>query len=704
MSGPAFVQLLQAVRFPTAVTAFTITIPSAGVTAGDSIILVISTYSSGQTGASSVSDSAGNTYTQDLSTSGGALEVWRCAPARALGSGQTISVTLLSSSSGGVIAIETTSTKLDKTATNSGSFSTPSTGTTAATSVADEFVLACCDTYDGPTTETGISTSGYTFLSDSGGPPGPAAGYLLTTVAGAQSATFNTFDSSSWTACILTYEAGVHAWTGAGSALGQAKASASAVVDYAGLAEGGAEVNGKLAGALLAGAVALAGVTGSGSAAAVSAYGGEGQGNVKATTSLAPMASYAAAGQATVTALVRDQGIPLSGVAPRNSSGSLLPAGTLLEFVQNLGSGVSGFNGLATEYVLTLAQPVRSGDTIVVTVGDIGAAPDPEGNTDTTPNYFLSDEVGNTYVSVGDSGGPPASGQPRVRVYVAIGAKALSAGNRIVISGQSEWPAFGVVVDDLRGVLAITQVVQQQIADGPIPLAEVVPSASISPPYQLLYGATAYNLTTVDTTPPIVQFNRGSDNVNLFATQTNQSDDGSGDGTVVAGALVVDQSDTYQLFGQMPPANPDGVGVLLAFSANPSIVTATGHAAIRTRGSAAAVANFAGAGSTTVRATASGQAAASFAAVARATVTAAAALVPHKLISGITTGITATVARFRGVTQTAARYTATSGTSSTLSGNTATVTTRPVYSGTPTTSAAYTATTSTHPGQEAPLP
>lgn len=129
----------------------TVLTTSAGVTAGDSIIVQFGMDSSTRT-LSSVTDSAGNTYNIDQggSTTGRRMYIASCHNANALASGQTITATTdAATSSQRTVSAFTvsglaTSSTLDKVNNNSGTSATWTSGATGTLSQADELAVGAC--------------------------------------------------------------------------------------------------------------------------------------------------------------------------------------------------------------------------------------------------------------------------------------------------------------------------------------------------------------------------------------------------------------------------------------------------------------------------------------------------------------------------------------------------------------------------------
>lgn len=135
------------------------------VAAGSLIVVVAGNSSSNN--ISSVTDSAGNTYAVDVSATGtirgGIASAPNCV---ALSSGSTITITFAAASSNrvglaaGITGVATSA--IDKTASATGTSTTPSSGSTATTTKADEIAIGmvCYDRNANPTfTEDALYTT-----------------------------------------------------------------------------------------------------------------------------------------------------------------------------------------------------------------------------------------------------------------------------------------------------------------------------------------------------------------------------------------------------------------------------------------------------------------------------------------------------------------------------------------------------------------
>src|SRR5262245_26250504 len=117
-------------------------------TVGNGIVVLVKIWRPSTGTVTACSDNRGNTYAEAVTHFNGSplVSVWYCAPVATTGSPLTITPTGPTGSYWGACAIEVsgvgTGLVLDTTATNAGSTTSPSTGTTAGLSYADEFLAA----------------------------------------------------------------------------------------------------------------------------------------------------------------------------------------------------------------------------------------------------------------------------------------------------------------------------------------------------------------------------------------------------------------------------------------------------------------------------------------------------------------------------------------------------------------------------------
>src|SRR5438093_1808002 len=171
-AGIAFVKNIGTSASATTGTTIAVTVPAAGVAAGDSIILTLAMGDA--IGTVSATDSKGNSYSvaADVTNAANVRTVMLAAHnVTALASGDTITVTHPSVTARGLSANEfsglSPTSPLDQTRTATGSSATPSSGTTAATSEAAELLLGAIGVA-GPTSDTFAPGTNYTALTAAG--------------------------------------------------------------------------------------------------------------------------------------------------------------------------------------------------------------------------------------------------------------------------------------------------------------------------------------------------------------------------------------------------------------------------------------------------------------------------------------------------------------------------------------------------------
>jgi phosphatidylinositol-3-phosphatase len=232
--------------------------PSVATGAGDLLVALIRDRNAKALApVSSVTDTAGNHWVRDASTSRGSRadgEIWSVGNAASVTNSQAVMVTVGGASAAtsaiAFTVLEVTGASaapLDMTATNSGSTRPASTGTTAATSQASEIAIA--DIGWNLTATPSGQTAGYTTTAVeqstvSGSAAGEQAAWQLLAATGPQrySATLRP-SSVGWTGAIATFKIGTQASSIGGTvtdAVSQA-AIAGATVSYSG---GSATTNG----------------------------------------------------------------------------------------------------------------------------------------------------------------------------------------------------------------------------------------------------------------------------------------------------------------------------------------------------------------------------------------------------------------------------------------------------------------------------
>ena len=204
----------------TADTSLSVTVGAGGVAAGNTMIVsfAINTTSAS---AVTVSDTKGNTYTQDaniLNSAGSIRTLVFSAPVNtALVSGNTITVAYPSATTKAVsiyyVSGLVSASPADKSATATGNDTTPSSGTTATLSQANELCWgAIGGAYHATTTFT--AGSGYTALTSSLGDGGSSSSsatiqpeYQIVSTTTATSAGATLSATREWAAAIVTYKA-----------------------------------------------------------------------------------------------------------------------------------------------------------------------------------------------------------------------------------------------------------------------------------------------------------------------------------------------------------------------------------------------------------------------------------------------------------------------------------------------------------------
>lgn len=219
-TGIGFVKNIGTNQSKTAGTSISVTVPAAGVKAGNSIIVTFAMDST--SGSVSVSDTAGNTYNLDADTGVYVTYVrtliFSAHNVTALVSGNTITVTHPSVNARAVSANEfsglakTSALALDKTSTATGDSTTPSSGSTATTTQADELLIGAIGV-EGPLGDTFTAGSGYTALPRDGTTGASASSnitinpeYRIVSATGTYVADGTLSDARKWAAAIATYK------------------------------------------------------------------------------------------------------------------------------------------------------------------------------------------------------------------------------------------------------------------------------------------------------------------------------------------------------------------------------------------------------------------------------------------------------------------------------------------------------------------
>jgi hypothetical protein len=189
---------------------------TAAVSAGDDIIVAFASDSS--TGAVSVADSAGNSYTSaaDINNPSGVRTVIFVAyHVNALPSGSTITITHPSVTARAAVASVfrgLLSAGLDRTHTGTGSSTSPSSGATSATSQADELLIGGVGT-EGPSGDAAGTWGGsFSDLQRVGTTGGTATtnicvsmGYRIVSSTGTYTASKSSITSRDWATAIATF-------------------------------------------------------------------------------------------------------------------------------------------------------------------------------------------------------------------------------------------------------------------------------------------------------------------------------------------------------------------------------------------------------------------------------------------------------------------------------------------------------------------
>ncbi|MBM2802689.1 MAG: hypothetical protein HW419_582 [Deltaproteobacteria bacterium] len=221
----AFVKTIATNATNTTGTSIAVTVPAAGVAAGNSII--VSFAMNPATGTVSCADTASNSYGVDRDvvngsgTSGVRTVILSADNVIALASGNTITCTHPSVAARAVSANEfsglAVSAARDQTAGAIGSSMAPSSGSTPTTAQAVELLIGAIGV-EGKSNETFTPGSSYTTIGRAGTNQGNAATnitinpeYRIVTATGAYAATATLGNSRAWAAAIATYKAKVAA-------------------------------------------------------------------------------------------------------------------------------------------------------------------------------------------------------------------------------------------------------------------------------------------------------------------------------------------------------------------------------------------------------------------------------------------------------------------------------------------------------------
>lgn len=203
-------------------TSMAVTVPAAGVAAGNSVIITLATDYT--TNPVTCSDSRGNTYTINADrgySSYARVVVCSAHNITALSSGDTITVNYPSTNLAAVSINEFSgladSSTLDKTSTATGTSSSPSSGSTATTTQADELLIGAF-ALDGPVSDTFTPGASYTLLTRRGASYSSMGTtyitidpeYRIVSATGAYAADGSNSSSRHWAAAIATYKAALY--------------------------------------------------------------------------------------------------------------------------------------------------------------------------------------------------------------------------------------------------------------------------------------------------------------------------------------------------------------------------------------------------------------------------------------------------------------------------------------------------------------
>ncbi len=225
-----FVKDLGSDSTKTSGTTLAITVPAAGVAAGNSIIVSVMHDAACSTwppvpAISSITDTAGNQYILDVNVYNDILctsvlwnvSIYSAHNVNALSSGNTITITWDASADARAASASefsglATSSALDKTNAGSGTGTSASSGSTSQTTQNDELLVGLVGV-EGPTGDTFTTGPSYSLLVRSGTSGGQAASnvtvnpeYRVVSSTGTYSASGTLGTSRNWGALIATYK------------------------------------------------------------------------------------------------------------------------------------------------------------------------------------------------------------------------------------------------------------------------------------------------------------------------------------------------------------------------------------------------------------------------------------------------------------------------------------------------------------------
>lgn len=308
------VQTIGTSQVNTASTSLTFTLPTGtATTLGDTLTLHVGTYHA----ATTVADTRANTWKIDSQTINGTSSVIVCSTilTTALAAGDTITVTLATAATAGLLLLEWSGGMvLDQSATGSGSTSALDGGTTPATTSATDLILGVFAVSGTAAAHPFTPAAGFTALTSVGATSFVRtvdSEYQLSSTTGAQDATATASSATEWAGLTLAYKPTATGQTG------QAAVTAAGTLSTAGVASltGGATLPATASltassSVLYAGSVALdaaSGVTVSSAAAHTATVGTSSTATLTATGSAARYGtvSMAAAGSLSAAGDVR---------------------------------------------------------------------------------------------------------------------------------------------------------------------------------------------------------------------------------------------------------------------------------------------------------------------------------------------------------------------------------------------------------------
>jgi len=212
--GVRFVQTVgTATQSSSSNSSITITVPAAGVAAGDSII--VSVTAGTFAGAVSCSDTKANSYTIDADITGaGRLFVCSAHNVTALASGDTITASYpgfsgVTTASANEFSGIAPTTPADKVSTAAGNNPSPSSGSTATTTQANELLFGAIAHNSTPTFApgSGYNLAGQVIGGSGSGQKTNSPEYRIVSATGSYAADGTLSSGQQWQAAIVTYKA-----------------------------------------------------------------------------------------------------------------------------------------------------------------------------------------------------------------------------------------------------------------------------------------------------------------------------------------------------------------------------------------------------------------------------------------------------------------------------------------------------------------